>query len=127
MNEDKRKFYEQILVDKHKDLHSKVKERLIVAAICSDDPVGDICDACVQSLLRDQFFSLGERERKTLEMVEQALQRMRSNIYGLCEECDEPINDKRLEALAWAELCTRCQSQKERDFSSPSVANYAGQ
>jgi DnaK suppressor protein len=38
-----------------------------------------------------------------------ALQRIQEGIYGICQECDEPIGTARLAALPWAALCIRCQ------------------
>lgn len=33
--------------------------------------------------------------------------------FGLCEECEEPIAPKRLEAMPWATLCADCQARRE--------------
>ena len=33
--------------------------------------------------------------------------------FGLCEECDEPIGERRLARLPWAKYCIRCQSARE--------------
>ena len=51
----------------------------------------------------------------TLRMVESALNKISigRGPYGICEECGEPINPKRLEAVAWTNLCVTCQERKE--------------
>ncbi|PYV92068.1 MAG: hypothetical protein DMG05_05675 [Acidobacteria bacterium] len=125
MNKDKQELYKQILINKRKELYSKVQKWPIQATIYSEDSEGDIYDLCVQSLLKDQFLSLCERERKTLEMVEEALERIQTEVYGLCEECQEPINEKRLKALAWVKLCINCQSQKEGDSTAQATEDCA--
>lgn len=33
--------------------------------------------------------------------------------FGLCENCEEPLPAKRLEALPYAELCVPCQSERD--------------
>ena len=46
----------------------------------------------------DQEFTLGliENEQGTLELVNEALDRMERGTFGLCVECDEPITKPRL-------------------------------
>ena len=45
-----------------------------------------------------------------LRQVNQALWRLEKNQYGLCVECAEPINAKRLNALPYANTCIDCAS-----------------
>ena len=56
---------------------------------------------------------------KTQKAVETAIALLDTGEYGICQECGEPINPKRLEAIPWTILCVRCQeirdSLKESD------------
>lgn len=56
---------------------------------------------------------------KTQKAVETAMSMLETGEYGICQECGEPINPKRLEAIPWTTLCVRCQeardSQKETE------------
>jgi DnaK suppressor protein len=47
-------------------------------------------------------------------MIDDALEAIEDGDYGLCEECDEPINEKRLRLMPFARFCVRCQSELER-------------
>jgi DnaK suppressor protein len=50
-------------------------------------------------------------ERSTLSLVNQyqhAIERIDQGLYGLCEECDYPIEAARLEAVPQATLCGVC-------------------
>ena len=50
-------------------------------------------------------------ERSTLSLVNQyqhAIARIDQGLYGLCEECDYPIEEARLEAVPQATLCSVC-------------------
>ena len=50
-----------------------------------------------------------QRQRlETLRRVELALARLERGEYGLCVDCDEPINPKRLEVDPAAERCIGC-------------------
>jgi RNA polymerase-binding transcription factor DksA len=57
--------------------------------------------------------SLMATEEETLDLVEQALGRIRSRTYGVCEECEGVIAKKRLEAIPFAPLCIRCAEKME--------------
>jgi RNA polymerase-binding transcription factor DksA len=58
--------------------------------------------------------SLMATEEGTLEMVEQALERIRTRRFGVCEECEGVISKKRLEAIPFASLCIRCAEKEEQ-------------
>jgi RNA polymerase-binding transcription factor DksA len=61
--------------------------------------------------------SLMATEEETLELVEQALDRIRARRYGLCEECGGVIAKKRLEAIPFASMCIRCAEKMENSHS----------
>ncbi|MEP9363873.1 TraR/DksA C4-type zinc finger protein [Nocardioides sp. CN2-186] len=41
----------------------------------------------------------------TMADVERALVKVDEGTYGVCDVCEQPIGDARLEALPWATLC----------------------
>jgi DnaK suppressor protein len=57
--------------------------------------------------------SLMATEEETLDLVEQALARIRDRTYGVCEECGGVIAKKRLEAIPFAPRCIRCAEKLE--------------
>jgi DnaK suppressor protein len=57
---------------------------------------------------------LRERERGLLTKVEAALTKIEEGIYGQCENCEEEIGIKRLEARPVAELCIDCKGEQEK-------------
>ena len=63
--------------------------------------------------------SLMASEGDTLELVEQALDRIRQKTYGICEECGGVIAKKRLEALPYASTCIRCAETLEAGTFRP--------
>lgn len=64
-------------------------------------------DASLQLRTRD-------RERKLLSKIETALRRIDDGSYGYCEDTDEPISLKRLEARPIASLSLDAQERHER-------------
>jgi DnaK suppressor protein len=55
----------------------------------------------------------GRRRDSVLRGVAAALTRLDNGDYGLCLECGEPINDKRLAFDPTASLCIDCANQAE--------------
>jgi len=55
-----------------------------------------------------------DRERKLISKIDQALGRLDTGTYGYCEETDEPIGIRRLEARPIATLSIEAQERHER-------------
>ena len=56
----------------------------------------------------------GQRREAMLRNIEAALIRIDDGSYGLCRDCDEPINPKRLEFDPTALRCIDCASNLEQ-------------
>lgn len=48
--------------------------------------------------------------RENLADIEDALRRLRDGTYGVCERCEKPIGEGRLEARPTARTCITCAS-----------------
>ena len=55
-----------------------------------------------------------DRERKLISKIDAALMRIEDGSYGFCEETDEPISIRRLEARPIATLSLEAQERHER-------------
>jgi DnaK suppressor protein len=55
-----------------------------------------------------------DRERKLISKIDAALVRLEDGTYGYCEETDEPIGIRRLEARPIATLSIEAQERHER-------------
>jgi len=49
-----------------------------------------------------------------LKQVNSALRRFEAGTYGLCVDCNKPIDAARLQAIPYADLCMDCQRKRER-------------
>jgi DnaK suppressor protein len=65
----------------------------------------------------DQNFSMRirEREQKLLKKIDEALERMKANTYGICEQCGGEIPYKRLKARPVTTLCIDCKTLQEQE------------
>lgn len=63
---------------------------------------------------QEQAFLHASQGTDYLMALEAALRRVEKGTYGVCEDCNEKIPPRRLEAFLAARLCIRCQSKAEK-------------
>ena len=74
----------------------------------------DITDRASQEIDRSFELRTRDRERKLINKINSALQRIEDGSYGYCEETGEPIGLKRLEARPVATLSLEAQEMHEK-------------
>lgn len=57
---------------------------------------------------------LRDRERVLLRKIDKALEKIERGTYGLCENCEDPIEFKRLEARPVTDMCILCKEEQEQ-------------
>ena len=64
----------------------------------------------------EQSMRMRLRNRETLfaKKIDEALERISQGCFGQCEDCNEDIELKRLEARPTATLCVSCKEESER-------------
>jgi len=73
----------------------------------------DEADAVSQELASNLSIQLHERDRHSLLMIDKALSKFANETYGICEECEEAIDMRRLKARPLAALCIACMEDQE--------------
>ena len=74
----------------------------------------DITDRASEEIDRAFELRTRDRERKLINKIDAALQRIVDGSYGYCEETGEPIGLKRLEARPVATLSLEAQEMHEK-------------
>ncbi len=74
----------------------------------------DITDRASEEIDRSFELRTRDRERKLINKINSALQRIEDGSYGYCEETGEPIGIKRLEARPVATLSLEAQEMHEK-------------
>lgn len=54
------------------------------------------------------------QQRKELNEIKLALDKIKKGTYGICEMCEEPIGRKRLEVKNFARFCITCREINEK-------------
>lgn len=102
--------YRQTLLAKRRELLERV------TAIADDKQrtaSADSEEQAVELENEEVLSALDEEARETLSQIDQALQRIEQNEYGLCRACGNPIAPARLKAIPEAALCIECAGRRE--------------
>lgn len=75
----------------------------------------DAYDLASEERDRDINMILSDRDRQKLLSIDEALERLKQNTYGICEECELDIAEERLKALPFTRLCVTCQADQEKE------------
>jgi DnaK suppressor protein len=102
----------KILEDMRQEMLDQVKVQNERAR--SKDHIGDLGDCATSDMIAEYAHIFGERLRRRLILIEEALEAIEDGDYGFCEDCEEPISEKRLQLMPFARFCVRCQSELER-------------
>src|SRR5215831_8007846 len=105
--------YRQMLIDKRADVLSGLGTKFDTLA-----RLGRVAEDDQAQITHEEFVSLhlNSLDYNQLRLVQEALDRIESGDYGVCQACDEPIPAKRLRAVSWARYCVRCQDTVGREM-----------
>ena len=81
-----------------------------------------IGDAGSEAEVRDLTIRLLDKDREQLFEIDEALERIRKGVYGICEVSLEIIPKKRLQARPYCRLTVKCQEEYEKKYGS--YANF---
>ncbi len=107
--------FKQRLLAKRRELLSGVRGSNIKSLEIAGDGIQDIADQASSAYTKEFLLSIGDAERRMLQQIDEALDRIRQDTYGQCEVCGEMIGERRLEALPFAKLCIACQEEEEEE------------
>ncbi len=74
---------------------------------------GDSTDRAATSSVTSLVSRLAGQDKRELDEIADALRRLGSVTYGICESCREPIALPRLRAVPAARFCLACQEAEE--------------
>jgi DnaK suppressor protein len=60
---------------------------------------------------------LTETQRREVDQIDAAIARIEAGEYGVCQDCGQEIDPRRLAAVPYALLCTECASRAEQRTS----------
>ena len=73
-----------------------------------------MADMATDSFDREFSYTLAHNERELMYLIDEALSKINSGTYGICELCNKKITKKRLKTIPYARYCLKCQREEER-------------
>jgi DnaK suppressor protein len=115
MTKDELNTFRKILEDRQGELESRNRSRAALTIETSPDELDRIQDS------QERELAIGTLDRNStlLREVRDALVRIDTGGFGVCADCEENINSKRLAAVPWASCCVVCQEAADRERSTP--------
>lgn len=81
------------------------------------DDLSDLVDLTSVELEQLMRVRLRSREALFVRKINQALERIHRGTFGICEDCDQEIEIKRLEARPTTSKCIQCKEEQEAQES----------
>ena len=113
MNAKMKEYFRQKLVSWKKDL-LKESSQTLNNLQNENESKPDITDRASEEIDRSFELRTRDRERKLINKIDAALQRIEDGSYGYCDETGDPISIKRLEARPVATLSLEAQEMHEK-------------
>ncbi|UYP30459.1 RNA polymerase-binding protein DksA [Pseudomonas sp. Z8(2022)] len=112
MNDVQQQFFRELLLAQRAELQVRIDEEF--TELRQPDTSSDVADIGAAEEQRQWQLRLLEREKKLLDKIDQALERLARGEYGWCAETGEPIGLKRLLLRPTATLCIEAKERQEQ-------------
>ncbi|HEY1339408.1 MAG TPA: TraR/DksA family transcriptional regulator [Bryobacteraceae bacterium] len=103
--------YKKVLESKAEEVRRSMSAQKAAQVVSRLDCPSDEGDLSQQHHEEWIFLNRNTIDMKLLREIADALHRIENETYGECMECEEPISQKRLDAVPWARYCVKCQEQ----------------
>ena len=114
MDKKRLEYYKKKLLTRREELMRGIARTQQEGREADEDPTVDLADKAANSYTKEFLFGQTSSDRNMLNLIDEALKRIRGNEYGNCMICHEEMQQKRLEAVPWAKHCIACQEKMEQ-------------
>jgi DnaK suppressor protein len=114
MDKKRVEYYKKKLLTRREELLKIIARTEQEGRTADDDPTVDLADKAANSYTKEFLFGQTNTDRSMLQLVDQALQRIKEDKFGFCVQCEQELQQKRLDAVPWARHCVTCQEKQEQ-------------
>lgn len=111
----KKSFVKQIKNKLEQDKQDLLKKSTITSIRNDVDSDGDETDEIQANVLIEFQHQLLARNQSKLLQISDALKRIADDIYGICQDCEEEIPEKRLLHNPYFVTCVDCAEDRETE------------
>ena len=108
------KTFRDKLLNRRESLVGQVQQAELYSRERDAEATQDPADMAANAYTKELLVSMSDNDRQLLNLIDEALERIKDGDYGKCVRCGEALPEKRLDAVPWARHCVRCQDLHER-------------
>lgn len=118
MDADKLEYFRNVLLEEMRALLDDAGKTVSeMTADTTNFP--DPNDRATQESDRNFELRIRDRERKLINKIKDALERIDDGTFGVCDKCGEDISEGRLKARPVTTLCIDCKIEEEKREKLP--------
>jgi DnaK suppressor protein len=114
MEKKRLEYFKKKLQQRREELLKVIARTEEAGRTADEDTTVDLADKAANSYTKEFLFGQTDTDRSVLALIDSALERAKSNNFGLCVNCKSEIQQKRLEAVPWTLHCISCQEKHEQ-------------
>jgi len=114
MEKRKVRVFRDRLLGRRESLVGQVQQAELYSRERDAEATQDPADMAANAYTKELLVSMSDNDRRLLNLIDEALERIDGGKYAKCVHCGEALPDKRLDAVPWARHCVRCQDLHER-------------
>ena len=115
MGNDRQKLYEECRVKLLKVRQESMNGLQALNPSLATEMVGDEADLASAHISQTQALNQRDKFIAKIKEIDDALARLENGTYGICEETEELIEEKRLIAIPWTRLSLEGAEVRERE------------
>lgn len=112
MDQETLDYFREFLTSRLNDLLEQA-DNTVTGMTSQKENFPDPTDRASHEANRNFMLRIRDREHKLINKIKQALDRLESGTYGICETCDEYISIERLKARPVTTQCIECKTKEE--------------
>jgi DnaK suppressor protein len=113
MPRDDKEFFRELLNKRLEELLSEAGRAVSGMSGTKEEHFPDPTDRASLETDRNFLLRVKDRERKLILKVQEAIERLDNDEYGICEICGEPISRERLIVRPVTTSCIECKKEEE--------------
>ncbi len=106
--------FQKILTERMETLIREAKKSM-EGLTESKENFADLTDLASFESDRNFLLRIRDRERKLILKIKEALNRIEDGTFGICDNCGEKIEEKRLKARPVTTYCIECKTDMEHE------------
>jgi len=109
------KIKKMLIEEKVEILERMAKKQGAHLELSESQAKGDLADQATALELQRIKSALSSIEKQKLINIDIALKKIEEGTYGICTECGDLIDEKRLMVKPFAIYCIKCREEKEKN------------